>query len=96
MEPIQLTTREAVLYAVLANTVIGFLIGLAPLAIGLIKGRRKYAFFGLIACVAGGAVLGLLLSIPLAAVFIWIIFRSSNSSSNNAIPTNNDDGSVLP
>ena len=79
MEPIQLTTQEFYLYTILANTALGFMVGLVPLAAGFIKGQRTYAFFGLVACVVGGAILGIFLSIPLAALFTWLIFRAANS-----------------
>ena len=77
MEPIQLSTQQAMLYLILANTAIGFVIGLVPLAFGFVKRQRKYAFYGLIACTVGGAILGFFLALPLAAVFIWLIFRAS-------------------
>ncbi len=77
MDPIYLTQEQYYL-VLLANTVIGFLIGLVPLAFGFIKGQKKYAFFGLIACVVGGAIFSLLLSVPLAAIFVWLIFRGAN------------------
>ena len=72
-----MSTQQAVLYLVLANTAVGFVIGLVPLAVGFIKGNRKYAFYGLIACTAGGAILRFFLALPLARVFIWLIFRES-------------------
>lgn len=82
MEPIQLSTQEFVVYTILANAVIGFVLGLIPLVFGFIKNQKKLAFFGLIACAAGGAVLGIFLSIPLAGIFTWLIFKSSRTNSN--------------
>lgn len=90
MEPIRLTTQEFLLYTILANAAIGFLLGLIPLTFGFIKHQRKYAFFGLIACIAGGTVLGILLSVPVAAIFTWLIFRASNSKSNIGTKDNGD------
>ena len=90
MEPIQLTTQEFVVYTILANAVIGFVLGLVPLAFGFVKNQRKYAFFGLIACIVGGAVLGIFLSIPLAAIFTWLIFKSSNTKSNSSTGDDTD------
>jgi len=91
MEPIHFTTQEFFLYTILANTAMGFLIGLVPLAAGFIKAQRKYAFFGLIACVLGGAILGIFLSVPLAAVFTWLVFRASNSKPDNVSAGSEDD-----
>jgi hypothetical protein len=77
MEPINVTERDFYIYALLINAALGFLFGLIPLVFGILKGQRKYAFLGLILSVAGGAILGLLLAIPVAAIFTWLIFSRS-------------------
>jgi hypothetical protein len=75
MENIQLTTQEY-LY-ILVPTISGFVIGLVPLVAGFIKGRKKYAFFGLIACTVSGFILGLILAVPVAVAFVLLIFRGT-------------------
>jgi len=92
MEPIQVTTQEFFLYTILANTAMGFLIGLVPLAAGFIRHQRKYGFYGLIACVVGGAILGIFLSLPLAAVFTWLVLKTSHPKSDS-ISTGSGDNS---
>jgi hypothetical protein len=77
MEPVQLTTREALLYGMLVTAVIGFAVGLVPLAIGIWKKKIKLGVLGLLASTVGGALLGLLLAVPAAVVFIWLIMRQS-------------------
>lgn len=60
---------------VLINVGIGLVLGLIPLTIGLIKGRAKYGVFGFAACLVGGAILGVFLSIPACVFFSWLAIR---------------------
>ena len=59
-----------------ANAVLGFLFGTFPLVAGLFSGNRRYGFLGFVVTVAGGAVLGVFLSYPLAMLFLWLIVRN--------------------
>ena len=67
---------------------LGFLVGLVPLMIGFIKGNIKYGVIGLAACIAGGSILGVFLSIPAAAIFSWLILRGSKTAAPSAEPDN--------
>lgn len=75
MEPINLTPQEFYLYSLILNTGLGFLFGLIPLVTGFVKHQRKYGFFGLVLSVVGGAILGIFLAVPVAAVFTWLVLR---------------------
>ncbi len=59
----------------------GFLIGLICGAIPLFfspgKNRLKLGFSAVAACAVSGLLLGLLLAVPVAALFLWLIFRQS-------------------
>jgi hypothetical protein len=74
MEEIQLSSEQALIYS-LIPVGIGFLLGLVPLVAGIIKRKLRLGFFGLIASTVGGAILGVILSIPAMAVFTWLIVR---------------------
>lgn len=89
MEEIKLTTTEAILYSALFNAGLGLLFGLVPLILGFIKKERSYAVFGFLGSVIGGAILGILLSIPIAAIFTWLILRRPKNISNQ--PSNNSE-----
>lgn len=89
MEPIRLNTQEAILYIALINAGIGFVLGLIPLIFGIVKGKTRYGIFGLLAATAGGAILGLFLSIPAVAIFIWLIVRGQKSAATAAEESNN-------
>ena len=54
---------------------VGLICGVIPLFFSTGKNRLKLGFGGLLACVVSGLLLGLLLAIPVAVVFLWLIFR---------------------
>lgn len=74
MEEVRLTEYQAFLY-ILIPAGIGFLLGLVPLIAGFIKRKVRLGVFGLIVSTLGGALLGVILSIPAMAVFTWLIVR---------------------
>jgi uncharacterized membrane protein len=53
----------------------GLIWGVIPLYFSTGRNRLKLGFGGLIACTISGLLLGLLLAIPVAGVFLWLIFR---------------------
>jgi lysylphosphatidylglycerol synthetase-like protein (DUF2156 family) len=79
MEPIDLTQRQVYIYSVI-SIALSVLIALVPLFFGLSRQQRKLAVIGFVASIVGGAFLGLLLAIPVAAIFTWLIYRSSTDS----------------
>ena len=91
MEQINLTYREAILYSSLIHTFIGLLLGLIPLVLGFIKKERSYGVFGFLGSIIGGAILGLLLSIPVAAIFSWLILRRPKPETTTAETTADSD-----
>lgn len=78
MAQIRLTPKEAILYVTLLNIGIGIILGAIPLILGFLRKKRKYAMFGFIGSIIGGAILGIFLSIPIATVFTWLITRNEN------------------
>ena len=70
-----MTAQQAVLYAAIVNAAIGFVFGLIPLIAGFVKKNIRFGLIGLAASTVGGAILGIILSIPAAAVFTWLIVR---------------------
>lgn len=75
MAQIRLTPNEAILYVTLLNIGIGIILGAIPLILGFLRKKRKYAMFGFIGSVIGGAILGILLSIPIAGIFTWLVLK---------------------
>ena len=83
MEPVRITYDELLPYLVAANVAIGFLFGTFPLIAGLMMKNRKYAMFGFIGSIVGGGLLGVFLSYPVAAIFVWLILRKSPVQAGN-------------
>ena len=53
----------------------GLICGAIPLFFSTGRNRLKLGYSAVLACVAGGLLLGLLLAIPAAILFLWLIFR---------------------
>lgn len=88
MQPIKLTTTEAILYITILNIGLGILLGAVPLILGFIRKERSYAVFGFLGSIISGAILGLYLSIPVAAIFTWLILRKPRNQSAEAAVIN--------
>lgn len=84
MEQINLTYREAIFYSLIINAFIGLLLGLIPLILGFIRKERSYAVFGFLGSIIGGSLLGILLSIPITAIFTWLILRKPKTEAASA------------
>jgi len=56
----------------------GMAVGMIPAISGAVKGKIGLAVGGFFACVVSGAILGLLLAVPVCAVFMFLIFKNSN------------------
>jgi hypothetical protein len=72
----------------LIGSALGLILGLIPLVLGFIKKKRKYAMFGFLGSLIGGALLGIFLSIPVAAIFTWLILRKSNNEPAEVVVVN--------
>ena len=53
----------------------GLIVGAIPAICGAIRGRIGLAIVGFVACVVSAFLLGLLLAIPVCAIFLFLIFR---------------------
>lgn len=77
MDPSQMSQQDLIFYAVLLNTAIGFILGLFPLVFGIKRGRARFGALGMVASVVGGAILGVILSVPVALIFTWLVTRQT-------------------
>ena len=68
---------------------LGALLGLIPLIAGFLKKRKLYGFGGFLASIVGGAIMGVLLSVPLIVLFTWLIYK--NPETVGAVRTENSD-----
>ena len=53
--------------------VMGFLVGLAPLILGVKRGRVGLGVTAIILCIIGNFIAGIFLSIPISIIFIIVI-----------------------
>ncbi|MBQ1837539.1 MAG: hypothetical protein II131_03195 [Neisseriaceae bacterium] len=60
--------------------VMGAVIGAIPAISGAVKGKIGLAIGGFFACVGANLVLGLLLSVPVCALFMFLIFKKPQES----------------
>jgi uncharacterized membrane protein len=63
--------------SLIESGLLGLICGVIPLFFSTGRDRVKLGFGALLACVVSGLLLGLLLAIPVAVVFLWLIFRHS-------------------
>ena len=75
----EMTRGQFFLYVVIAQVIIGALIGLIPFFLGRKRGQPRLGTIGWIATVAGGIV-SVLVSVVVAAIFSWVIVRRHNES----------------
>jgi hypothetical protein len=65
---------------VIGATIAGAICGLVPLVYGIARGETGIGLAGFAACLIAGVVLGVLLAVPLAALFAWLIWRHSREA----------------
>ena len=67
--------RLSIYDVAMMGAALGFLFGLIPLILGFIRKERSYGVFGFLGSIIGGGTLGVLLSVPIVAIFTWLILR---------------------
>jgi hypothetical protein len=93
MDPSQMSMRDVLIYGIMIHAGIGFVLGLVPLVLGFIKGKTKYGILGLVCGTLGGALLGLILSVPSMIFFTWLILRKKSAAT--ASSSTGDDSAVV-
>ena len=93
MDDVRLTFSEALLYGAVRGALIGFLLGLIPLITGIIKKKVKTGVIGLLVATFGGALAGVLISIPAMAVFTWLTLREQVVTTADADPQESEPDS---
>ena len=60
---------------IIGSLLAGLIVGAIPAICGAVRGRIGLAIVGFVACVVSAFLLGLLLAIPVCAIFLFLIFR---------------------
>ncbi len=72
--------NEFVLGALIGSILSGAVVGAIPAICGAIKHKIGLAIGGFFACLVGSMLLGLILSVPLCALFLFLIFKKPKAS----------------
>ncbi len=80
----------------LGALIAGLIIGAIPAIAGATKGRIGLGLGGFASCVVGSLLLGMILSIPLCAIFMYLIFKKSNENGQEAVNTYNTNYIPVP
>lgn len=59
---------------------LGALLDLLPLILGFVRKERSYGVFGFLGSIIGGAIMGILLSLPIIGIFTWLILRKPKNT----------------
>lgn len=92
MESIRITSRELMIYGTILNAIIGLILGLIPLLFGYFNRRLKTGAIGFAIAVFGGAILGVLISIPATIIFTWLVVRKSPTPEPEQAKADDSDG----
>jgi hypothetical protein len=95
MDNIQISIDQARNYIILINIILGLLFGIFPLLAGLKTNNRKYGIYGFIGAIIGGAILGVFLSFPIAAVFTWLTLKKPIASNTDDVLAVNENSTEL-
>ena len=74
--------------AIVGSLLTGLAIGAVPLICGIIKRKIGLAIGGFFACVVSAFILGALLAIPVAGLFVFLIFKKPKAA-QTPVDTNN-------
>lgn len=61
--------------AIIGAIIAGSIIGAIPAICGAVKGKIGLAIGGFFACLVSAFLLGMILAIPVCALFVFLIFR---------------------
>lgn len=82
MDPVHMTTSEAVTFFALVNAAIGLVLGLIPLLFGYFNKRLRLGTIGFVTALVGGALFGIFVSIPATIIFTWFVVRKEKAPAN--------------
>lgn len=84
--PIHISQTQAIMWVMLLNAVIGFILGLIPLLFGYFSKQLKLGLLAIAVTTIGGGLLGILISIPGTIIFTWLVARNARRARNVGFP----------
>ena len=86
MVAFQKNKEETFMNVILGALIAGILVGAIPAICGAIKSKIGLGIGGFFACVVCNLILGMLLSIPCCALFLFLIFRKDSAQKDETQP----------
>jgi len=68
------------------NAGIGFVLGLIPLLFGYFSKQLKLGLIAIAVTTVGGAIVGIIVSIPATIIFTWLVARNARRAKNVGFP----------
>ena len=81
--------------AIIGSILSGAVVGAVPAICGAIKHKVGLAIGGFFACLGASLLLGLILSVPTCAVFLFLIFKEKKSTENNSASTKSSNNHFI-
>lgn len=72
--------------AIIGSLLSGAVVGAVPAICGAIKQKISLAVGGFFACLVASFLLGLILSVPTCALFLFLIFKKAKPTPNSTAP----------
>ena len=85
MDTITITPGQAIVYGMLITGAVSFVLGLIPLLFGYFKGKLKLGIIAILTMTIGGAVLGVIFSVPALVFFMWLVIKGGKPK--NTLPS---------
>ncbi len=85
----EFTYNEVIMYGAIAGITLGFILGLILLIVGIKKNKKKLGVIGFF-CTLGVGVISGLLSLIVAGVFFWLLFKKSTDGIPVESPNSKD------
>ncbi len=75
--------NEFMIGAIIGSLISGAVVGAIPAICGAVKHKIGLAIGGFFACVVASFLLGLILAIPVCALFLFLIFKKNKKNNEN-------------
>ena len=76
--------------AIVGSIVSGAVVGAVPAVCGIKKKKIGLAIGGFFACLVASFLLGLILSVPICAIFLFFIFKKTKTAENTVVESDTD------
>ena len=77
--------------AIIGSIISGAIVGAIPAVCGVIKHKLGLAIGGFFACLVASFLLGLILSVPVCAIFLFLIFKQPKKAESEEQKVDQND-----